>query len=113
MKTHTGSCHCGAVTYEFDAELKEAITCNCSHCHRKGLVLAFIPNENFRLLSGADAQTEYLFNKKTIRHLFCLTCGLQSYAEGIAFPQIAINLRCVEGVEIEKLAVTPYNGKDL
>lgn len=113
MTTHTGSCHCGLVTYEFDADVKDAITCNCSHCHRKGLVLAFIPKEDIRLLSGTDAQTEYFFNKKSIRHLFCKTCGVQSYAEGIAFPQMAINLRCVEGIEIEKLSITPYNGKDV
>lgn len=113
MTTHTGSCHCGLVKYEFDAELKDAITCNCSHCHRKGMVLTFVPKEDFRLQSGAEAQSEYFFNKKSIRHLFCRTCGVQSYAEGIAFPQIAINLRCVEGVDIEKLSVTPYNGKEV
>ncbi len=113
MTTYTGSCHCGAVRYEFDAELKEGMTCNCSHCHRKGFVLAFIPKENFRLIAGADAQSEYFFNKNAIRHLFCRTCGVQSYGEGVAMPQMAINLRCVDGVELETLTLTKYNGKDV
>ena len=112
MTTHTGSCHCGAVRYEFDADLHEGLQCNCSHCHRKGFVLAFIPKEDFRLISGEGAQSEYFFNKKAIRHLFCRTCGVQSYAEGIAFPQMAINLRCVDGVDLETLPIKRFNGKD-
>jgi hypothetical protein len=36
VKTHTGSCHCGAVAYEVDTDLEGLIECNCSHCYRKG-----------------------------------------------------------------------------
>lgn len=110
---YTGSCHCGAVRYEVETDLAGAIECNCSHCHRKGFVLVFVDNDKFKLLSGADSQTEYLFNKHAIRHLFCTTCGIQSYAEGISFPKMAINVRCLEGVDLKTLTITPYNGKDI
>lgn len=94
-------------------ELDKILVCNCSHCETKGLLLAFVDKDKFRLLSGADQLTEYNFNKKMIRHLFCRTCGVQSFAEGITFPKVSINVRCLDGVDISKLTLTPYNGKDL
>lgn len=112
MSTHHGSCHCGAVRYEVETDLEGAITCNCTHCSRKGFILVFVDADKFKLLSGADAQTEYQFGKKQIRHLFCKTCGVQSYAEGITFPKIAINIRCLEGVDPATIATTPFNGLD-
>ncbi|MGQ6626435.1 GFA family protein [Serratia marcescens] len=50
-----GSCHCGAVTFSVDAELPtEALSCNCSICRRKGLLLSFFPISAFTLNSGQD-----------------------------------------------------------
>ena len=110
---YTGGCHCGAVKYEVETRLARIIHCNCSHCDAKGLLLDFVDKDKFKLLSGADEQTEYLFNKKTIRHFFCKHCGVQSYAEGVTFPKVAINVRCLDGVDASKLTPSPYNGKDL
>lgn len=65
------------------------------------------------MLSGEEKLTEYTFNKKSIRHLFCAVCGVQSFAEGVTFPKVAINVRCLEGVDTSTLTVTPFNGKDI
>ena len=113
MKTYTGGCHCGAVRYEVETELEKIIHCNCSHCEKKGLFLNFVDKDKFKLLTGKENLTEYLFNKKSIRHLFCRTCGVQSFAEGVTFPKVSINVRCLDGIDISKLILTPYNGKDL
>jgi hypothetical protein len=113
MKTYTGGCHCGAVTFEVETNLEKLIACNCSHCEKKVFILNFVDNAKFKLLSGADNLTEYLFNKKAIRHLFCKTCGVQSYAEGVTFPQVAINVRCLNDVDTRTLTVTPFEGKDI
>ena len=58
-KTYTGGCQCGAVRYEVSLELGEVIACNCSRCGRLGSLLAFAPAENFKLLCGEGALTEY------------------------------------------------------
>jgi len=113
MKKYEGGCHCGAVRYEVETELAKVISCNCSHCEAKGLLLDFVDNDKFKLLSGEDNLTEYLFNKKAIRHLFCKTCGVQSFAEGINFPKTAINIRCLKDLDISKLTITPFEGKGL
>ncbi|KND50442.1 MAG: Gfa-like protein [Parcubacteria bacterium C7867-007] len=112
---YNGACHCGAVKFEAEADLSTAVSCNCSHCQMKGLILVFVPKDNFTLLTPEAPLTEYLFNKKSIHHQFCSVCGVQPYAygngpEGTAM--CGINLRCVESVDIDSLSPTKLNGKD-
>lgn len=113
---HSGGCHCGKVRYEVELDLgKPVISCNCSMCGRAGTLLAFVPESQFRLLSGADQLTDYQFNKMHISHLFCKTCGIKSFARGTAkdgSPTIAVNTRCIDGVDLEALKVTKYDGKN-
>ena len=111
---YKGSCHCGAVAYEVEGEIQGAIMCNCSICHRKGAPLWFVSRGQMKLSKGEDALESYTFNKHVIKHRFCGTCGIHTHGEG-ADPKgnaiAAINLRCLEGVELEKLQVTPYDGR--
>lgn len=111
---YEGSCQCGAVTYQVDVDIDATITCNCSRCQRMGFVLAFAPPENFRLESGEEHLTEYLFNKKTVRHLFCSTCGVESFAYGEMpdhSPMVAINVNCLAGVEPRTLDSKHVDGR--
>jgi hypothetical protein len=65
-----------------------------------------VPTSQFRLLSGEDAMTEYQFNKHVIHHLFCSTCGIQSFSRGEmpdGTKMIAINVRCLDDVDIDAL----------
>lgn len=112
MKTHTGSCHCSAVRFTVEADFENGIACNCSHCHRKGFVLAFVPAEAFTLVAGEDSLSDYLFNTKKIRHRFCKVCGVQGFAESAEMGQAAINLRCIDGLDLASLSVTEVNGKE-
>jgi hypothetical protein len=112
--TYQGSCHCGAVAYEVEGEIQGAIMCNCSICHRKGGPLWFVPRANLRFKQGEDKLKAYTFNKHHINHLFCPTCGIHTHGaaddpKGNAMA--AINLRCLEGVELESLQITPYDGR--
>ena len=78
--------------------------------------MAFVPANQFKLLSGEKDLTEYRFNKKVIQHLFCKTCGVQSFGRGKGpdgSDTVMINLRCVDNVDFSKLPTTQYNGKEL
>jgi len=113
---YKGSCHCGKVAFEAEGEIKQALSCNCSMCQRKGSLLWFIPRENMRLLTPDEAASTYLFNKHAIRHRFCATCGIHPYAEAKdreGKPTAAINIRCLEGVEIESIPVQHFDGRAL
>ncbi len=115
MKKHQGGCHCGAVSYEVEAEFTEGMKCNCSHCANKGLLLAFVPEEAFTLTSGEENLTTYQFNKKRIDHRFCKTCGVQSFArghDGNGKYMIAINLNCVADLDTETLPIKKVDGKN-
>jgi len=109
-----GHCHCGAVQFEVEADLGMTVECNCSHCSAKGLVLAFAPLDNFRLVAGEGELSEYRFNKHQIAHRFCATCGAQPFSMGErpdGAKTVAINLRCVDGIEIEKLSPKKVDGR--
>jgi hypothetical protein len=116
MKTYAGGCHCGKVRYEVKLGLENVLACNCSICSKTGALLTFAPAEQFTLLSGADVVTDYQFNRKQIHHLFCPTCGIRSFARGTApdgTAMCAINVRCLDDVDIGALPVTPFDGKSL
>jgi len=116
MTTYQGSCHCGAVTYDITADFTEGMKCNCSHCKRKGFLLAFVPESSFVLKSGQDEQTTYHFNKKHIDHQFCNTCGVQAFArghDGNGNYMIAINLNCLEGFDATTLTITEFDGASI
>ena len=114
VQHYRGGCQCGAVAYEVDVDVDNSITCNCSRCQKLGSVLAFAPRTAFKLVSGQDALTEYRFNKKQIQHLFCKTCGIQSFGYG-ARPDgtlmAAINVNCLEGVDPRALTPKPVDGR--
>jgi len=111
---YEGSCHCGAVRFTVDAESpSNAISCNCSHCRRKGFLLSFVPAGQFALQSGEDALGTYTFNTHKIRHRYCRACGTQPFAEGAnpdGSPVRAVNLRCVPSIDLDGLEVQRYDG---
>lgn len=113
---YTGSCHCGKVRFEVAADLGRVISCNCSICSRAGYLLMFVSEEQFSLQSGEDALNDYQFNKQHIHHLFCGTCGIRSFGRG-AGPDgkmmYAVNVRCLDGVDVEALSVERVDGRSL
>jgi len=109
---HAGSCQCGVVAFEATVDISEPVTCNCSRCQRLGSVLAFTPAASFTLLRGADALTEYTFNRHAIRHQVCHTCGIQpfSFAHGPdGTPMVAINVNCLDGVDPRALPARHFD----
>ena len=115
VQHYHGGCQCGAVRYEVDTDLDQTITCNCSRCQRLGSVLSFAPRDKFKLLSGEENLTEYPFNTHTIRHLFCQTCGIQSFsysAKPDGTLMAAINANCLDGVEPRQLNSQTFNGRE-
>lgn len=115
-KTYTGGCHCGAVRYEVTLSLANVVACNCSMCGRSGTLLAFTPATQFKLVSGADKLTDYQFNKHVIHHTFCKVCGIKPFASGVdskGNETRAINVRCLDDVDLTALKIINYDGKNL
>jgi len=115
-KKYQGACHCRKVRFETTLTLGAVLECNCSICARVAALRAFTPASHFKLLSGEEFLTDYQFGKQHLHHLFCKLCGVHSFASGTGPDgslMHAINVRCLEGVEVGELEVTKYDGKKL
>ena len=115
-KTFTGGCHCGQVRFECTGDLAMVTACNCSICTKKGLHFTFLPPASFRLCAGEDNLKEYLFNKHAIRHQLCIDCGVEVFALGKkpdGSDVVALNVSCIDGIELSKLTMQPMDGKSM
>jgi len=115
-QTYTGGCQCGAVRYEVETEIGKLISCNCSRCQKLGALLAAADRADFRLAKGEGAMTDFQFNTRNIHHLFCKTCGIESYAWGKGpggKDMVMLNVRCLDGVDPDKFEVMKFDGRSL
>lgn len=111
---HKGSCHCGRVAIEVEGEIDSGMACNCSMCSRRASLLWFVPRGQLKLATPEDAAATYQFNQHVIRHRFCPNCGIHVFGEGTdpkGNAMAAVNLRCVEGLDLDKVPVTHFDGR--
>lgn len=111
---YQGSCHCESVKFEAEIELGKVLSCNCSICRRKGSLLTFVPESQFELISGENSLSDYQFNKRVIHHYFCSNCGVSPFGAGKmpdGSPVRAINVRCLDDIDLEKLDLEHFDGK--
>ena len=112
--TYSGSCHCGAIAFEVDGKIDSGLACNCSICSRKGSLLWFVPRTALKLKTPDSAASTYTFNKHVIKHRFCPTCGIHTHGEATdpkGNAMAAINLRCIENLDLGKVPVHHFDGK--
>lgn len=111
---HTGSCHCGRIAFEVEGDLSTANECNCSHCSRKGYLLVFLPRDRLALKTQAETMATYRFNRHVIAHHFCPDCGCAPFASGTdaeGNAVAAVNVRCIEGIDLDKVTRIPVDGR--
>ncbi|HUQ74957.1 MAG TPA: GFA family protein [Burkholderiales bacterium] len=84
MKVH-GSCHCGAIRFEADADPQKAGVCHCTDCQSlTGSAFSLfiqVPKEAFRLTGGEPkiyVKTAQSGNRRA--QAFCANCGTRLWA---------------------------------
>jgi len=109
---YQGSCHCGQITFEVQAEDHlQAVDCNCSICAKSGYLHLIVPNSNFKLLSGQDQLTTYTFNTGIAKHTFCKHCGIKPFYTPRSNPDgLDVNVRCLDPIPND-MTVTQFDGK--
>ncbi|KAF1959130.1 hypothetical protein CC80DRAFT_490105 [Byssothecium circinans] len=123
--TYTGSCHCKRTTYTVTQSPSltdpacEVTNCNCSICSRNGYLLIYIPDKHLSFTAGGlDDFTKYTFAPKhKIAHHFCPLCGTSCFAKSTD-PEFfsdytAVNVRTLEGVELDALKLKEVDGKSI
>jgi hypothetical protein len=114
MIRHTGGCHCGKVRFEVRAPAHLEVTqCNCSMCSKVGYLHLLVAQSRFQLLSGQENLTNYQFNTRTAKHLFCSVCGIKSFYIPRSHPEgFSINARCLDEGTITGMTVSQTDGKN-
>lgn len=122
MPTYEGSCHCGAVRFRVTAEIDHVRICDCSVCAKRGALNFRVEREALELLTPWEALTLYQWGSKTAKDYFCPTCGILPFrrpsdptraelaAGASIFDGWAVNVRCLEGVDYERLPIRRVHG---
>ena len=79
MRTITGSCLCGAVSFEVLDEFDNFHLCHCAQCRKiTGSAHAsnlFIASEKLQILSGEEQINHYSDSDRDFSKSFCRICG--------------------------------------
>ena len=76
----------------------------------------FLDPKSFQLRAGEENLREYLFNKHAIHHQLCVDCGVDVFARGKkpdGSDVVALNVSCIDGIELSKLKMTPVDGRSM
>ena len=115
MGTYHGSCHCGAIKFEVEADLSTVTRCTCSVCTKKGILLARVHPNKLQITEGEDRLKLYQFNTSTARHYFCNTCGIYPFHRPRIEPDAyTINVNCLADVDdnqIMNLDIVSVDGR--
>jgi hypothetical protein len=123
--TYQGSCHCGAVRFEIDADIDHVRVCDCSICSKRGALNFRVPPEDFRLLTPLADMSCYQWGTFAAKDYFCPTCGILPFrrprtptddeaARGLTKTETwTINVRCLAGVDLDAIPRKALRGSKL
>ena len=111
--------------FEVDLDLDHVRSCDCSICRRRGALIHRVEADAFRLLTPLDDLVLYRWHTRTAEDYFCRTCGILPFrrprhrtpdeiARGVAaFSGWAINVRCLDDVDLDAIPVRRIRGSEL
>ena len=106
---YRGSCHCGKVGIEVEGEIQGAFSCNCSICSRRGTLLWFAPRERLRCAARRPHHLHVQQARDPAPVLQALRHpALRVGQDPPGQPMAAINIRCLEDFEFDKVPVMHY-----
>ncbi|NNE57085.1 MAG: GFA family protein [Hellea sp.] len=113
MARHKASCHCGAVSLDFEAPAHMSVTiCNCSICKKTGHQHIFVPQSG-AIISGKENLSLYTFGTGAAKHYFCKICGTKPFYIPKSHPEdYSVNLRCVVGDTITASETIEFDGQN-
>ncbi len=112
--TYKGSCHCGKVRFEVDMDLDHVRVCDCSLCRKRGALNHRVDESCIRVLTPLEDMTLYQWHTKTAKDYFCPTCGMLPFRRPRTAPEVwTINVRCLDGVDLESIPIERVYGSKL
>ena len=88
---HTGSCLCGAVTFEVSGALPPPDACHCSQCRKvSGHYWASTDVPRSALKVNGDRNVAWFRSSEKIQRGFCSTCGATLFWDPFEKDRIAV-----------------------
>ncbi len=116
MKTHQGSCHCGAIRFEADLDLSQGGTmCNCSICSKLAFFSSKAQPEQLRVTAGEANLGSYEWGARIGQRYFCRACGVHMFGRGDlkehggAFA--SVNIHCLDDVDPSSVSAMYWDGR--
>jgi hypothetical protein len=110
-----GQCHCGAVKITAPELPKVATECNCSICHRYGVIWAYYTDKEANITAAPDVLQSYSWGDNTIDFQRCRRCGCVTHYSGTSksgSDRVAINLRMIDPATIKDIRIRKFDGAD-
>ena len=113
-RTYTGSCHCGDVRFEVDVDLDHVRVCDCSICRKRGALIHRVAESDLRIETPLEDMSLYQWNTKVAKDYFCSRCGILPFRRPRTAPDMwAVNVRCLDGVELQSIPIDYVHGSTL
>ena len=85
----------------------------CSICTRTGYLHWNVSPDQVRVTRGDGDWTSYRFGTRVADHRFCPTCGISPLRIARSDPDmIDVNARCLDDVDVERLPVSRFDGRN-
>lgn len=102
---HTGSCLCGAVSYEVEGPLREVIGCHCTQCRKQTghyMAATAAKLDKFRIVK--DEGLRWYRSSDMAERGFCQICGSTLFWQGKGRDYVAIAAGSVDGETGQRIA---------
>jgi hypothetical protein len=111
VRLYRGSCHCGAVAFEVEADAEEMTTCDCTLCLKKNALMIRVPQSALRITKGEEALATYEWNTRRAQHHFCRHCGIYTFHRKRIDPtSFGVNVFCLEDFDVAALPTRQTDG---
>jgi hypothetical protein len=113
------------VRFEVEAALDHVRVCDCSICRRRGALIHRVEAHQLRLLTPLEDLALYQWHTRTAEDYFCPACGILPFRKPRhrtreerergtgAFSGWSVNVRCLEGVDLDAIPVRRVYGSRL
>jgi hypothetical protein len=105
------SCHCGAVRLEIASAPQVLTDCNCSICRRYGVLWAYYPADQVRVIAP-DGTDTFAWDDRSIEFHRCRTCGCVSHWSALtrSDDRVGVNARLMDAEIVRQARIRHLDG---
>lgn len=111
-----GSCHCGAIRWEYCLKPEHLVVCNCSLCRRINGLWAYGTISSIRVICAPNSLISYVQPEATLAMHSCKNCGSTTHYTSIPNTdpnsRVAVNMAMAAPADIADIRVRHFDGAD-